>query len=264
MVVIKSMIVHFFFGILLYSGHGIAFSTNRSLLQSRCRTQPSMTTCQDWLGGLGDLWEEVVEFSTYGPAERRFLKDKRDKAAAEAMRKDGGDISIDSFQQAQQEYGSKTDGGKGNESSSSLSSLPSQSIAKDDSLSLESFQAAVASSDEKENNSDEDIDFDGYKLRDLLVEKWGVPLDIDFQRGYGGGTVYCTILPVAFESKRCRHESELNYLMHLQAVVETLRKYGNLDKFIFFVQTTNKAPKPGVQSAPYLMKLSDQQLKQIL
>jgi hypothetical protein len=268
--VARTLIVRVLFGILLYSGHGIAFSTNRSVLQqqSRCRTPASMTTCQNWLGGLGDLWEEVIEFSTYGPAERKLLKAKRDKAASEAMKKDGGDISMDSFQQAQQKlYGSKTtNGGKGSNesSSSSSSSSPSQSIARDDSLSLESFQAAVASSDEKEKSSDEDIDFDGYKLRDLLVEKWGVPLDIDFQRGYGGTTVYCTILPVAFGSKRCRHESELNYLMHLQAVVETLKKYDNLDKFIFFVQTTNKAPKPGVQSAPYLMKLSDEQLKQIL
>jgi hypothetical protein len=257
MIFIKSMIVRFFFGVLLYSGHGIAFSTNQSLLQSRFR-KPSTTTCQNWLG---DLWEEVIEFSTYGPAERKLLNAKREKAAAEAMRKDGGDVSVNSFQRAQQKYRSKTDGGNGNESASSS---PSQSIAMDDSLSLESFQTAVASSDEKEKNSDEDIDFDGYKLRDLLVEKWGVPLDIDFQRGYGGGTVYCTILPVAFGSKRCRHESELNYLMHLQGVVEILQKYDNLDPFIFFLQTTNKVPKPGVESAPYLMKLNDEALKRIL
>lgn len=131
-------------------------------------------------------------------------------------------------------------------------------------MSLGAFRAAVASSIEDDNGDDDEVDFDGYKLRDLIVEKWGVPLDVDFQRGYGGGAVYCTVLPIAFGSSRCRHESELDYLMHLQGVVEVLQKYDNLDSFVFFVRKTNKVPKPGTDSAPYLMSLDDEALEKIL
>ena len=211
---------------------------------------------------MGDLWEEVIEFSTYGPAERALLKAQREKAAAAARKAEGGDVSMDSFQRAQQKYNSKSsDSNEESPSTSTTSSSPF--VDGDNALSMEAFQAAVISSGKGENK-DEDVDFDGYKLRDLLVEKWGVPLDVDFERGYGGGTVYCTVLPVAFGSRRCRHESELDYLMHLQAVVEVLKKYDNLDPFIFFIKKTNKQPKPGVESAPYLMKLSEYQLKKIL
>lgn len=208
---------------------------------------------------MGDLWEEVIEFSTYGPAERKLLKARKDKDATATRKEKDGDISMYSFQQAQQKFRPRASGG--NNSNESFSSCPS--IADDDSLSLKVFKATVASSGQKENN-DEEINFDGYKLRDLLVDKWGIPLDIDFQRGYGGRSVYCTVLPVAFGSSRCRHESELDYLMHLQGVVEILQKHDNLDPFIFFVQTTNKIIKPGVESAPYLMKLNDEALKKIL
>lgn len=243
------MITQFILGVILYSDHGIAFSTNNSL--SPRFQKRSLTICRNWLG---DLWEEVIEFSTYGPEERKLLKEKREKSAAATLKEGGGKISMDSFQQAQQKYASKTPGWKSDESSSS-------SIAEDDSLSMQAFQSAVAS---KKASNDDEIDFDGYKLRDLLVEKWGVPLDIDFQRGFGGTTVYCTILPIAFGSSRCRHESELDYLMHLEGVIEVLQTYDNLDPFIFYVQKTNKVPKPGIESVPYLMKLDDNALKKIL
>lgn len=238
-------------GATLFLEQSNAFSTNRSsLLQSRFLI-PSKTACKNWLG---DLWEEVIEFSTYGPSERKILKERREKAAAEEMRKAGGDVSMDSFQQAQQKYASKT----------TTPTTPSDNNSppndENDSLSLGSFQAAVASKE----STDRDIDFDGYKLRDLMVEKWGVPLDVEFQRGSGGGSVYCIVLPVAFGSNRCRHETEMDYLMHLQGVVEILQKYNNLDQFLFFLQTTKKTPKPGVESAPYLMQLDEQALQQIL
>lgn len=250
---VGSWILRFVLGVILCSWHGDAFSTNNfSLLRSRCRN-PSTTTCHNWLG---DLWEEVIEFSTYGPAERKMLKAKREKAAAAALKESGGDVSMDSFQRAQQQYGSKPTTSSGNNGN--------QSSDEDDSLSLGAFRAVVASSSKNDNGDDDEVDFDGYKLRDLIVEKWGVPLDVDFQRGYDGGTVYCTVLPIAFGSSRCRHESELDYLMHLQGVVDVLKKYNNLDSFIFFVKKTNKVPKPGTESAPYLMNLDDEALKKIL
>ena len=241
--------LHFIAGVILFhSGCGTAFSTRHTLPRFRV----SSVARQNWLS---DLWEEVIEFSTYGPAERKLLKAKKEKEAAAIRKQEGGDVSTSSFQQARQKYVSETTP-KGN-----TKDELSPSMTEDDSLSLQSFQASVAS---YSANDDKEIDFDGYKLRDLMVEKWGVPLDINFQRGYGGGTVYCTVLPVAFGSSRCRHESELDYLMHLQGVIEVLQKYDNLDPFILFVRKTSKVPKPGVESAPYLMQLDSDALKQIL
>mmetsp|Transcript_27362 Transcript_27362/g.74824 ORF Transcript_27362/g.74824 Transcript_27362/m.74824 type:complete len:253 (+) Transcript_27362:73-831(+) len=252
MSLIRSLILRFIIGIILSTGLVSGFSSRCHLLQ-RFRTS-SITTCQNWLG---DLWEEVIEFSTYGPSERKMLKERRERAAAlKENRSDKytGEVSMDSFRRAQQKYKSGSSGEDDRESSSA-------SIGTEDSLSLESSRSAVASKDKAEK---EEIDFDGYKLRDLIVEKWGVPLDVDFQRGYGGSSVYCTVLPVAFGSSKCRHESELDYLMHLQAVVEVLDKYDNLDPFIFFIKKTNRVPKRGVESVPYLMDLDTDALKQIL
>ena len=242
------------FVVVLCLRQGSAFSIDHTnILQSRVECRKTTTTCHNWLG---DLWEEVIEFSTYGPSERRMLKERREKAAAEARAKEGGDVSMDSFQRAQQNFASS----KTSTSTPTADDAPS-SRNDEDSLSLGSFQAAVAS---KEKISDQDMDYDGYKLRDLIVETWGAPLDVDFQRGNGGQTVYCTVLPVAFGSSRCRHSTELDYLMHLQGVVEVLQKYDNLDSFLFFVQTTKRTPKPGVESAPYKMQLDEEALRQIL
>ena len=256
----RSTIFRFIFSIYICSGRGIiAFSTSSCRSSLPLFRKSSITTCQaNWLG---DLWDEVIEFSTYGPAERKLLKAKREKDAAAAVaaanQKEDGDVSVNSFQRAQQKYGSNNSNDNIIDDYSS-----SPSTIEEDSLSLQNFQSAVAVSNKYK---DEDIDFDGYKLRDLIVEKWGVPLDVDFQRGSGGRSVYCAVLPVvAFGSKRCRHESELDYLMHLQGVIEILQKYNNLDQFIFFLQKTSRAPKPGVESAPYLMDLDNDSLKQIL
>ena len=98
----KSLIIRCFVGTVLCS-EAIAFSTGNSLLLSRFRQQ-STTSCQNWLG---DLWEELIEFSTYGPEERKLLKAKREKAAAAAIREGGGDVSMGSFQRAQQKYEKK-------------------------------------------------------------------------------------------------------------------------------------------------------------
>ena len=95
----------------------------------------------------------------------------------------------------------------------------------------------------------------------MLLEKWGVPLDIAFQQmGGNNGGVYCTVLPVVFGSKRCRHITELDYLMHLQGVIEVLHKYDNLEAFLAFIQSTNKKPMAGTESVPFRLQLSDEDL----
>jgi hypothetical protein len=209
---------------------------------------------------LGDLWEEVIEFSTYGPEERRLLKAQREAAAAAAAFTKS-DISTESFRQAKQNFKSSSSLTE-NEPPIAASSLDDN---MESSLSLQAFQAAVAAK-EKEEDTDGGPDLDGYQLRDLLVKRWGVPLDIGFERGYSLANpgVYCTILPVVFGSPKCQHATELDYLSHLQAVIEILHKYQNLDRFVFFLQSTSRVPKPGRESVPYRLELSDPELEQIL
>jgi hypothetical protein len=227
------------------------------------RTSTSRTTTTtrryNWLG---DLWDEVIEFSTYGPGERKLLKARR-----QAQQKDGStleSISTEAFNEAKRNLAPNN---------LKASSSKSQSLLLEDiessgstgSISLNAFRAAVASSKLlQEEETPLDTDFDGYALRDLLVEKWGVPLDIDFQRGLSQPAIYCIVLPVAFGSKWCRHESERSYLMHLQGVVEVLQKYNNLELFLDFLKTTNKTPKAGTESVPFRLEVSEAQLEQIL
>ena len=90
------------FTLFLLGQGGSAFSTNQRSTPLELRSSRLSTTLrQNWLG---DLSEEVIEFSTYGPSERKLLKERREKAAVEEARKNGGDVSMDSFQKAQQKH----------------------------------------------------------------------------------------------------------------------------------------------------------------
>ena len=194
--------------------------------------------------GVFQLWEEVLELSTYGPSERRMRKKARQEANARENQDDEDEydaLSFVNFQMALKNH---------------VSSLSSSEV--DDGVDDCNDPTMV-------NNKQNNVHFDGYALRDLLVTKWGVALDVEFQRGAAGDTcVYCTILPVAFGSRKCQHDTELAYLMHLQGVVEVLAKYQNLDLFVDFIVTTSKVPKPGTDSVPFRMELSDQDLNKIL
>jgi len=212
---------------------------------------PSPTTRCYGSNWLGDLWDEFIEFSTYGPGERKLLKARREEAsaaaaAAKAKTETGNGaneepfLSDDLFRQAKK---------RALESQlQALDEPTSVSLDEDSSsLSLEAFQAAAVSvsKTKEEQQQSPGLDFDGYKLRDLLVKKWGVPLDVEFQRGYSGRYIYCTILPVAFGNRKCRHKTELEYLEHLQGVVEALDKYdNNLGPFVAFLKRTKRSPKP--------------------
>ena len=77
-----------------------------------------------------------------------------------------------------------------------------------------------ASLSEKEED-EEGTEFDGYALRDVIQDKWGVCYDVDFQpvTTFGFRELYLNVLPFRLGGKRFRHETELDYLCHLQAVV---------------------------------------------
>jgi hypothetical protein len=193
---------------------------------------------------IGDLWTEVIEFSTYGPGERKLLKERR-RVGAALLEEEEEELSLESFQQAKNKEGTSNDesGNPGMED-----------------LLLEAFRAGVAATSEAPSSPTDLLD--GYALRDLLISRWGAPLDVDFQRQ--PRVVYCTVLPVAFGSRKCQHESEISYLMHLQGVIEILQKYNNLDSFVNFLLTTDKTPRVGTDSLPFRLQLSDEQLNKIL
>jgi len=258
---------------------------------------------------LFELWDEVIEFSTYGPAERKILKARRlaqqEQEEQQEQQKDGGRGSSsssnsnsalesssleDSFRQRVQKIEQKQ---KQEQKTSVSSTEPSNIIgeksnnnnndsSEESQLSVQAFKKAAAAPAVSSKDNEEYNDMiDGYQLRDIIVSRFGVPLDVDFQRGFLPSSsssssrqqqkqplpcVYCTVLPyVGFGSRtRSRHLSELDYLMHLQAVVEILHKYDNIDDFISFIETTTKVPKPGTESLPFRMTLDAEQLATVL
>ena len=80
---------------------------------------------------------------------------------------------------------------------------------------------SVAIAQEKDEERDETEEFDGYAMRDVIYNKWGVCYDIDFQpvMTFGFRDLYLNVLPFRLGGKKFRHETELDYLCHLQAVV---------------------------------------------
>jgi hypothetical protein len=214
-----------------------AFVSQHDLIPSKSTTQ--LNSLWD---GISSLWEEIIEVSTYGPSERKLLKKQRERQ-----------------QEMQQDFSKQLDG-----NSSDEDAILELGI-NDDKAWQEAF-AAAKDKDETTNDdtNDSGLEFDGYALRDLLVAKWGVPLDVELQPI--GNKIYCTVLPmVGYGSPlKARHDSELEYLMHLQGVLEVLHKYGNLELFVGFVETTNKVPKRGTDAVLFPLNLSKAEIDRIV
>jgi hypothetical protein len=111
-------------------------------------------------------------------------------------------------------------------------------------------------------------EFDGYALRDLLLAKWGECYDVDFNRvdSFGFREIYLNIYPFKLGGKRWRHETELDYLMHLQAVVEILQKYSQLDNVVYQIMETEKTPKMGapIKAVPIRLNLTKDEVNTIM
>lgn len=140
------------------------------------------------------------------------------------------------------------------------------------SSSAPSVQAVSAAAVEKDGDKEEaeEVEFDGYMFRDAIYNKFGVCWDVDFQRveSYGFKKfLYLNVLPFRLGSKRFRHETEYDYLCHLQAVVEILQKYDLLYSVLAQLEETNKKPRPGTSplvAVPLRLDLSPEQLDEIL
>lgn len=140
----------------------------------------------------------------------------------------------------------------------------------DDDVSLEGFQRARKKQEEKlEKEQAESREVDGYFLRDIIYEKWGYCFDLDFNRvdSFGFRELYLNVLPFHLGGRRFRHETELDYLCHLQAVVEILQKYEQLDYVLAQIEETKKKPRAGtvpIVAVPLRLDLTREQVQEIL
>lgn len=139
----------------------------------------------------------------------------------------------------------------------------------DDSLSLAAFQQEVNKRTPtpplQENDEEEEV-FDGYVMRDIIVEKWGHAFDLEFQpvEALGFKEIYLNVMPFRLGSKRFRHETELDYLCHLQAIVEILLKYNQVGNILFQIDATKKKPRGPLVAVPLKLDLTPEQVDKIL
>jgi hypothetical protein len=119
------------------------------------------------------------------------------------------------------------------------------------------------------SEEEETREFDGYALRDAIYTKWGCCYDLEFQKveTFGFRNVYLNVMPFKLGGRKFRHRTELDYLMHLQAIVEILEKYGQLDYVLSQIETTDKTPRGNTSplvAVPLRLDLSENELNSIL
>lgn len=141
-----------------------------------------------------------------------------------------------------------------------------KSVSEDD-ISVDAFQAEIS---RREGILQEPVEFDGYDLRDIILEKWDGCYDLEFQpvNSFGFREIYLNVMPFKLGTRgRWRHNTELDYLMHLQAIVEILVKYNQLDYVLYQIKETNKKPRAGTSplvAVPLRLDLTPEQVNRIL
>lgn len=167
-----------------------------------------------------------------------------------------------------------SDAGKGSEDGGNddwdASGLRAEIERRETAASVDEAGAKSSSVAVRTNEGDEeDEEFNGYSLRDAIYEKYGKCFDVDFNRveSFGFRELYLNILPFHLGSRKFRHASEFDYLCHLQAIVEILQRYEQLDSVLLQLSETNKKPRPGTSpliAVPLRLELSEEDLDSIL
>ena len=155
----------------------------------------------------------------------------------------------------------------------------SESSTNDEEINISSFQQELAKREQQQvaddlesvtaTSEETEEEFDGYMMRDAIYNKFGECFDVDFNKvdSYGFRSVYLNIMPFRLGGKRFRHKTELDYLCHLQAVVEILQKYNQLDYVLAQLEETNKKPRAGTSpliAVPLRLDLTEEQVNQIM
>jgi hypothetical protein len=151
-------------------------------------------------------------------------------------------------------------------SKSGASSFGQVDDASDDDtdLDMDAFKAR-----KKQQEIEAEENFDGYALRDIIFEKWGKFYDVEFNRvdSFGFRSLYLNVLPFHLGGRKFRHETELDYLCHLQAVVEILEKYDQIGYILAQIDETNKKPRAGTSplvAVPLRLELTREQVTEII
>jgi hypothetical protein len=105
--------------------------------------------------------------------------------------------------------------------------------------------------------------FDGFALRELLLQKWGQSYDVDFAvtRYLGRESLYLNVFPWTLEREPFRHADEQAYLEHLQAVSELLVKWQRVASVKAQIRETTKEPRRGtipLKTVPLRLDLPDE------
>lgn len=91
--------------------------------------------------------------------------------------------------------------------------------------------------------AEDEQELDGYKFRDMIVEKWGVPYDIQIQRQVlmGKPMLFLNVM-WKYLGQQTFYLSELEYLEHLQAISDLLIKWDRVEHVKKIIRTATKRP----------------------
>jgi len=112
-----------------------------------------------------------------------------------------------------------------------------------DEASMDAFRSLMEESWDGPTFDDEDKEFDGYQFRDLIVEKWGVPYDVQIKREVflGKPMIFLNVM-WKFLGQQSFHLDEQEYLEHLQAIAELCVKWEKVDHLKEVVAECKKRP----------------------
>lgn len=103
--------------------------------------------------------------------------------------------------------------------------------------------AAFRSSLIKQMKRSEREEFSGYDMVDIIVEKWGVPHDIQIKKEVFAGKplVFLNVM-WKYLGQQSFHLSEREYLEHLEAIAQLLRQWDRVEHFKGLVKASRKRP----------------------
>mmetsp|Transcript_50841 Transcript_50841/g.106232 ORF Transcript_50841/g.106232 Transcript_50841/m.106232 type:complete len:218 (-) Transcript_50841:51-704(-) len=118
-----------------------------------------------------------------------------------------------------------------------------QANSFNDDASMDAFRALLEEGWQTKQTAAEDRPFDGYQLRDLIVEKWTVPYDVQFKREvFMGKPMLFLNVMWKFEGQMSFPLTEQEYLEHLQAIAELLIRWDRVEHVRTLIKECKKFP----------------------
>eukprot|EP00871_Galdieria_phlegrea_P003432 jgi/Galph1/408/GphlegSOOS_G5144.1 len=95
------------------------------------------------------------------------------------------------------------------------------------------------------HKSSDQRSLDGYKLRELLLQRYGVSFDIRLKvtPWFSGQYLLTANIMWLYQEQQSFPLTEHEYLCHLEAIAQYLQRWGVVDEFVEFVKTTKQKPR---------------------